>query len=175
MCDSISFRPLSRSDFTLLRRWLGEPHVVAWWHEPLDLRGIEAKYGPRIDGVEPTHVFVIEYHQQPVGWIQWYRWSNYHEHARQLGAEPESAGIDLAIGEKELIGMGLGSIGIRQFLEQTVFIDPTIRAILIDPEEGNLRSLNAFKKAGFTTTKTVKLPKENFNRCVMHLSRLKQR
>jgi hypothetical protein len=89
--------------FSLLHRWLAEPHVLAWWHEPIDLHGIEAKYGPRIDGIEPTHVFAIEYHHRPVGWIQWYRWSDYQEHAQQLRAELESAGIDLAIGERELL------------------------------------------------------------------------
>lgn len=167
MRHSVSFRPLNRSDFPQLQRWLAEPHVVAWWHEPLDLRDIETKYGPRIDGIEPTHVFAIEFHQRPVGWIQWYRWSDYQEHAQQLGAEPESAGIDLAIGEKELIGIGLGSSVIREFLDQIVFIDPSINAIVTDPEECNRRSLNAFKKAGFTITKTVKLPKEAFSRCVM--------
>lgn len=44
----LSFRPLQRSDFALLRRWLAEPHVDAWWHDPLDLGAIEQKYGPRI-------------------------------------------------------------------------------------------------------------------------------
>jgi aminoglycoside 6'-N-acetyltransferase len=174
MSDSISFRPLNRSDFPQLQRWLAEPHVVAWWHEPLDLRAIETKYGPRIDGIEPTHVFAIEYYQRLVGWIQWYRWSDYQEHAQQLGADSKSAGVGLAIGEKELIGMGLGSSVIRQFLDQIVFVDPTISAIVTDPEEGNLRSLNAFKKVGFAIAKTVKLRDESFQRCVMHLSRLKQ-
>jgi hypothetical protein len=43
---SISFRPLSRSDFPLLQEWLSAPHVDAWWRERLDLASVEAKYGP---------------------------------------------------------------------------------------------------------------------------------
>lgn len=171
MRESISFRPLSRTDFPLLHRRLAEPHVLAWWHEPLDLQGMEAKYGPRIDGIEPTHVFVIEYDQRPAGWIQWYRWSDYQDHAQLLGAAPESAGIDLAIGEPELTGRGLGSSVIRQFVSAFVFVDQTIRTITTDPEENNLRSLNAFKRAGFTITRTVKLRNESCRRCVMHLAR----
>jgi aminoglycoside 6'-N-acetyltransferase len=171
MLESISFRPLSRSDFPLFQRWLLEPHVVAWWHESLDLAGIEAKYGPRIDGTERTHVCVIEYRKRPVGWIQWYRWSDYPEHALQLGAGPESAGIDLAIGEQEMMGMGLGPAAIRKFINQTIFVDPTIRAVIADPAESNLRSLRAFKKAGFSVTKTVELLGESFQRSVVRLSR----
>jgi aminoglycoside 6'-N-acetyltransferase len=171
MHNSISFRPLSRSDFPLLQRWLLEPHVVAWWRQPLDLAGVHAKYGPRVDGIEPTHVFVIEYCGRPAGWIQWYRWSDYPEHALQLGADLESVGIDLAIGEQEMTGMGLGARAIRQFLNQIVFVDPAINTVIADPEENNLRSLRTFKKVGFTVTKNVKLQGESFQRCVVHLNR----
>lgn len=171
MHRSIFFRPLSRSDFPLFQRWLLEPHVVVWWHESLDLAGIEAKYGPRIDGIEPTHVFVIEFLKRPVGWIQWYRWSHYPEHARQLGAGPQSAGIDLAIGEPDMVGIGLGPAAIRKFLDQTIFVDPTIHAVIADPAESNIRSLRAFKKAGFTVTKAVELSGESFQRSVVHLNR----
>jgi len=171
MPNSISFRPLSRPDFPLLQRWLSEPHVHAWWHEQLDLAAIQAKYGPRIDGLKPTHVFVIEEDGQPAGWIQWYRWLDYPTHAQQLGADRKSAGLDLAIGEKEMTGKGLGPAAIRQFLDQIVFTHPAISAVVSDPEENNLRSLRAFAKAGFTVTQKVKLPGESFQRCVVHLSR----
>jgi len=171
MPDTISFRPLSRADFPLLQRWLVEPHVLIWWRDPLDLAGVHAKYGPRVDGAEPTYVFVIEVAGRSAGWIQWYRWSDYPAHAEQLGAAPASAGIDLAIGEKEMTGRGLGPDMIREFLQQVVFIDPAVTAIFADPQEANLRSLNAFQKAGFTVAQKVKLPGENFQRCVMRLER----
>jgi hypothetical protein len=41
----LSFRALDRSDFPLSQRWLSEPHVDAWWHEPLDLERIEKNTG----------------------------------------------------------------------------------------------------------------------------------
>jgi len=162
---------LERADFHLLAAWLLKPHVIAWWHESLDLPGIHAKYGPRIVGTDPTHVFVIEYLNRAVGWIQWYRWSDYPEHALQLEAGFESAGIDLAIGELECIGIGLGPTAIRAFLDQVVFADPGIAAVITDPEATNFRSLRAFQKAGFAMTKTVKLRGENFLRSVVQLNR----
>jgi aminoglycoside 6'-N-acetyltransferase len=164
---SITFRPLGRSDFPLLQEWLSAPHVAAWWHERLDLAGVDAKYGPRVDGAEPTHVFVIEHGGRPIGFIQWYLWSDYPEHARQLSAELTSAGIDLAIGELVMTGLGLGPIAIREFLRQIVFANPKISGVVTDPEEGNVRSLRAFEKAGFAVTNTVQLAGENFKRIVL--------
>ena len=81
MPASISFRPLQRSDFLVLQQWFVAPHIAAWWNERLDLASVEAKYGPRVDGTESTHVFVIEHEGDPIGWIQWYLWADYPEHA----------------------------------------------------------------------------------------------
>jgi RimJ/RimL family protein N-acetyltransferase len=166
----IAFRPLHRGDFRLLRRWLSMPHVDAWWHQPLDLDGLEAKYGPRVDGTEPTHVFLIECCGRTIGWIQWYRWIDYPNHGDLLGAEPDTAGIDLAIGELDLIGRGLGSLVICAFLEQLVFVDPAITGCVSDPETRNTRSIRAFEKAGFIRERTVHLPGESVTREVVRRS-----
>jgi hypothetical protein len=139
-------------------------------HEALDLAGLEQKYGSRIDEMEPTHVFIIEYQDQPIGWIQWYRWSDYPEHAAQLNAEPEAAGIDLSIGEVSSIWKGLGSKAIREFVLSVVSTEPGITAIVTDPEEQNGRSCRAFEKAGFIPIRTVQLSGENVRRRIMHLS-----
>jgi aminoglycoside 6'-N-acetyltransferase len=166
----VSFRALERSDFPLLQRWLSEPHVDAWWHEPLDLPGLEQKYGPRIDGIEPTHVFIIEHESRAIGWIQWYRWSDYPRHAARLEAEPNAAGIDLSIGEISLVGKGIGTSAIREFALNVVFAESGITTIVTDPEERNGRSCLAFEKAGFIPMRTVELEGETVRRRVMHLS-----
>ena len=168
---AISFRPLRRADFPLLQEWLSAPHVAAWWNERLDLPGVEAKYGPAVDGIEPIHVFVIEHDGRPIGWIQWYCWSDYPDHAGHLGAEPTAAGIDLAIGEPGMTGLGLGPAIVREFVSQVIFLNPEIRAVVSDPEENNLRSLRAFEKAGFKVVRTVRLPGEDCRRQVVRLDR----
>jgi aminoglycoside 6'-N-acetyltransferase len=166
----ISFRALEKPDFPLLQRWLSEPHVDEWWHEPLDLTGLEQKYGSRIDGTEPTHVFIIEHETQPIGWIQWYRWSDYPKHAAKIGAESDAAGIDLSIGDVSLIGKGIGSRAIREFVRNIVFAQPGVTAVMTDPEERNARSCRAFEKAGFRPVSTVELEGENVRRRIMRLS-----
>ena len=169
MLEEIDFRPLDRSDFPLLQRWLSESHVDAWWRQPLDPAGLERKYGPRIDGIEPTHVFIIQHGKRPIGFVQWYRWSDYPEHALQLEAEPGAAGIDLAIGEPEMIGLGLGPLAIREFLNRVIFAERSVEAVITDVDERNFRSVRAFEKAGFSVTKAVQLRGENFTRRVMRL------
>jgi hypothetical protein len=145
--------------------------VDAWWHERLDLAGVAEKFGPRVDGAEPTHVFLIEQDGRPIGWIQWYLWADYPAHALQLAAEPGTAGMDLAIGELPMTGLGLGAVAIRGFLDQIVFRDASVSAVIADPEEANLRSLRAFQKAGFTVMNTVQLVGESFKRLVVRIGR----
>lgn len=167
----LSFRRLDRSDFPRLLRWFSAPHVAAWWNERLDLSGLEAKYGPGIDGVEPIYVFVVHIGHMPIGWIQWYRWRDFPEHAAQLGADAAAAGIDLAIGEVDMTGRGLGPAVIRAFSTAHIFSHLDVAAIVADPAADNSRSLRAFSKAGFRSTGTVRFPREAADRCVVRCER----
>lgn len=163
----LSFHPLRVEHLPLMQGWLSTPHVDAWWRTPLDAGGIRAKYGPRIDGGDPTHVFLIELDAEPIGFIQWYRWADYPTHAALLGARPDEAGIDLAIGEPRMLGRGLGVRAIRRFLEDVVASDVTMTACLADPETRNTRSVRAFVSAGFAVLRRVQLPEEDGTREVV--------
>ncbi len=170
----ISFRPIGRSDFSLLQKWLAAPHVAVWWNEPFDLTSLEAKYGPRIDGSEPIQVYLIQVEGVPIGWIQWYRWRDFPEHAFRLGADHRSAGIDLAIGETEMTGRGLGPAAIREFGTNYIFTNADLSAIVADPSASNLHSVSAFKKAGFNIANTVQLGDEAFDRDVVRFGRVEK-
>jgi aminoglycoside 6'-N-acetyltransferase len=169
--SKLTFRPLSREDFPLLQQWLSMPHVETWWHEPLNLAGVEAKYGPRVDGTDPTNIFIFEIDRRPVGWIQWYRWCDYPAHAEQLGAETTEAGVDLAIGLPQFVGIGLGGKAIDEFLNEIIFIHQDLSAVVADPQEDNRRSIRAFEKAGFKTERKVHLKGETFARMVVRVAR----
>ncbi len=144
-------------------------HVAEWWREPLDLSGLEAKYGLRIDGLDPGHVLIILNDAAPIGWIQSYLWADYPAHAVRLGADSDSAGLDLAIGEPEQIGIGLGPAILRGFVREIARSNPSVRAVICDPETNNRRSVRAFEKAGFVSVRAVQLPDEDFHREVMRL------
>jgi aminoglycoside 6'-N-acetyltransferase len=171
MYPLVSFRPLERRDFPTLRAWLSTPHVAIWWNEPADVAAVETKYGPRVDGLEPTHVFFIHSGGEPIGWIQWYSWADYPIHAKQLRAEPCAAGVDLAIGRLDRIGIGLGPLVIRAFLSGVVFSEPSVCAVVSDPQEANVRSVRAFEKAGFKATETLRLANESARRTIVRMER----
>lgn len=172
MTDDLGFRALGSADLPLLGRWLARAHVAQWWRAPWDAEGVAAEYGPKIDGREPTRVFVIVLGGTDVGWVQWYRWADYPEHAGQLGADETAAGLDLAIGEPELLGRGLGPRVLRRFVEGVVFADPAITACICDPEVENQRSLRAFARAGFSVVRRVRRPDEDGDRLVMRRGRI---
>lgn len=153
----IAFRPLRREDLPLLQRWLSLPHVDAFFRQALDAAGVEAKFVPRIEGREPTYVFILELDARPIGWLQWYRWADYPRHAAMLGADPTTAGVDFAIGERDALGRGIGARALRAFVERVVFADSAITACVSDPEAANTRSLRTFARAGFSVVRTVQL------------------
>ena len=167
----ISFRPIGRSDFHLLQKWLAASHVAVWWNEHFDLASLESKYGPGIDGSAPIYVYLINFDGTPIGWIQWYRWRDFPKHAIQLGADSRSAGIDLAIGEVEMTGRGLGPAVIQEFGTNYIFTNKDLSAIVADPAVSNLISVAAFKRAGFNLVRTVQLVDEAFARHVVQLER----
>jgi hypothetical protein len=123
----------------------------------------------RVDGAEQTHVFLVEQDGWPIGWIQWYLWDDFKSHARQLGAELNTAGMDLAIGEVKMTGLGLDPIIIREFVRRFILAISNARAVIADPEQSNLRSLRAFDKAGFKMVGVVQLEGERCKRQVVRL------
>jgi aminoglycoside 6'-N-acetyltransferase len=149
---AIRFRALDRADYTLLADWFGRGHVAPWWRESADLAEIEARYGPTIDGHDPSEVFVVELADEPIGLIQRYLVDDDPEWARALAAAhppAPSAGIDYLIGEQALTGTGLGPRVITAFLENTWRRYPTIVAVVVAVQQTNRRSWRALEKSGF--------------------------
>jgi aminoglycoside 6'-N-acetyltransferase len=151
----IRFRPLARTDFPTLSAWLATPHVATWWREPSDLEGIEARYGPCVDGRDPTRVCVAERRGAPVGLIQRYRMADEADWRRVLAAAdlPSAAvGIDYLVGDPRDTGRGLGPAIIDAFVADTFRSMGDIDAVVAAVQEANRRSWRALEKAGFTRT-----------------------
>ena len=145
----VGVRPLGRGDFPLLRRWLAMPHVRAWWGSgPAALADVERKYGPRVDGTEPTRVFVIELAGQPAGLIQCYRHADYADWDRAVGI-PAAAGIDYLIGEPALRGRGVAAAAIAGLAPDVFARYADVAVIVAVPQAANHASRRALEKAGF--------------------------
>jgi RimJ/RimL family protein N-acetyltransferase len=152
----IEFRPFTRPDFPLLLDWLGREHVRRWWYdEPTTLDGLEAEYGPSLDGRDPTDHFLILLDGRPIGFIQSYRAADYAE-VWPVDAPPGAVGVDLLIGEEGLTGSGLGPEILRLYAAR-LFEDPEVTQVVAGVELENERSLRAFEKAGFVPAATVQV------------------
>jgi len=156
----ISFRPVEDGDVPLLHRWRHEPHVQRWWYEDdgsePTLEVVRRNYGPTED--EPERRFMILLDEKPIGYIQTYLLADYPDFRDVL--QEEGAGIDLFIGESDLINRGVGTRVIQQFVDEIVFADPAIDVCIIDPEATNAAAIRAYEKAGFVPLRTVDVPGE---------------
>jgi RimJ/RimL family protein N-acetyltransferase len=170
----IAFRRLSHDDLASLFSWLSRPHVTRWYAAaPSSFTEVVAKYGPRTQSGSPVEAYVIAVDGKDVGYIQTYSIAAFPEYAAQLDAGPGAAGMDLFIGEEMMLGWGLGTRAIRQFVHQVVFAQPLATACLAGPAEGNEASIRAFAKAGFRPWKTVRNERGE-TESVMRLERASQ-
>jgi aminoglycoside 6'-N-acetyltransferase len=140
----IAFRPIVESDMPRLQSWLEEEHVARWWRDE------HAE-----DHLDPSEHFVIELDGAPIGMIQTYLVDDYPEWKSVVGDEPDLAGVDLLIGESDLVGRGLGPQVLEQFARDVVFTQPGTTAVIATVEERNRRSWRAFEKAGFRHVRDV--------------------
>ena len=172
--ENIEFKPLEELDFELLHKWYNTGFVNEWFGKELkkwSYNDILNKYKPYINGQKPTNAFIILYDKLKIGYIQTYFLSNYPEYKELVNADNYSAGLDLFIGEKEYIHKGLGSIIIRKFLIEKVFINNEINKCVIGPEPKNLSAIKAYEKVGFRYIRSIKTPEEDEPEYIMEINK----
>jgi aminoglycoside 6'-N-acetyltransferase len=152
----VELRPMTRDDFPALAAWLRTPHVEEWfpWEQgpAAAAEAVEAEYGPCIDGLDPTELFVIEDHARPVGFIQRYRISDNPSWAAALAPALDataSVGFDYAIGIVEATGRGIGSEAIRQLAADTFDRYSDVDGIVVAMQQTNRASWRALERVGF--------------------------
>ena len=145
MCDQAhryAFRRVTSSDLPLLAEWLDSPHVARWWGNPAEeLKEIEEHLSSI--SVEP---FIILLDDEPIGYMQSYDIHAEGDHPYR-DQPPGTIGIDLSIGDPDLIGKGHGPRIIDAFVRR-LFHDGVPR-VVIDPNPANEAAIRAYIKAGF--------------------------
>jgi aminoglycoside 6'-N-acetyltransferase len=154
----VGFRPLRRDDYPLLVRWFSQPHVDRWWNADSSLEAIEAKYGPRVDGLDATSMWVIEVGGREAGLAQHYRHEDHPEHDSAVGI-PDAVGIDYLLGE-EFAGRGLGPTVLEQLANFVLSITPGARCCVATPAQANRPSWTALERAGFRRHSACQPPGE---------------
>jgi aminoglycoside 6'-N-acetyltransferase len=133
--------------------WLRQEHVALWWREPVE-EAVEKRYAG-IEGRRSTRQFLIVVDGRPAGMIQTYHVADHPEWQELVQVGDDVAGVDLMIGEPDLVGRGLGPLVLAEFVRDVVFADPAVDAVVATVEEANRRSWRAFEKAGFRHVRDV--------------------
>lgn len=172
-----TFRALARSDFALLAHWLQQPHVARWWADDATPAGLEADYGPVIDGTEPCDVFIALREGAPVGLIQRLRWTAYPDYVREveaLLALPAGAwSIDYLVGEGHHTGRGWGRAMIAAFAARMWADEPEATCIVVPVHADNHASWRVLEAVGFRRVASGALtpdnPVDSTDHCVYRL------
>jgi aminoglycoside 6'-N-acetyltransferase len=151
---AVALHPLRRADFPLLSRWLAEPRVARWWCEDPSPAAVEQRYGPSVDGTDPTRVYLGVHAGAAFGLVQVYRLDDEPEYRAELaGVCPVPAGalsIDYLIGERSARGRGLGAGMIAAAVARGFADHPDAHDVLVPVALGNEASWRALRRTGAT-------------------------
>jgi aminoglycoside 6'-N-acetyltransferase len=143
----ITFRRLRHGDLPLLAGWLQQPHVARWFHPADDwLDEMLEELGS-----EWLEHWIAELDGVPLGFIQRYDaalapsgpWS---------AQAPGTWGLDLFVGDADMLGRGHGVAMLQAFIDQVCWPDERVQRLLVDPEDGNEAAFATYRRAGFAPT-----------------------
>ncbi len=138
-------REFSDNDVPLFRKWLYEPHVAKWYHEPLDwMEEVEN----RKDKYPWLHHYIAQSCGAPIGFCQLYE---YHNSGETWHGNREIAGtysIDYLIGDSSYLKKGFGKAMIGELIEK-IRAQEGARCIIVQPEIENKSSCGTLLSCGF--------------------------
>jgi aminoglycoside 6'-N-acetyltransferase len=154
---NLQFSPLRLDDLDAMYHWFQTPHIKEWYAKNLNFskEDIFKKYSPRIQNQEiPSYLIVIDNHK--IGFIQYYNLKysfpeGIENHAHRIFEKTTPAniaGIDLFIGESKYLAKGIGSLIIKQFINEIIPCE--YKLIVVDPNIENKRAIQCYLKSGFS-------------------------
>jgi len=148
---TVALRAAVHGDLPDLVRWRQSAPVLRWWAsdgEPTPERVAE-QYGPDIDGMTATRLWIAEVNGRSLGFVQDYR-IGAHPGFALLAPDPDAIGVDYAIGEEQWIGKGLGRRLLWAWMLRTRHRCPDAVAYFAAPDHRNEPSLRTLERVGFT-------------------------
>jgi aminoglycoside 6'-N-acetyltransferase len=145
-----AFREMTADDLPMIERWLAAPHVREWWRDPAEQYELVSG-----DLDEPAmDQYIVSTDGRAFGYIQCYDLTAWNS---GFGAQPKGTrGIDLFIGEADMIEQGHGSAMLRAFVDER--LKAGAPRVVTDPDPENSRALRAYENAGFARVGMVDTP-----------------
>jgi aminoglycoside 6'-N-acetyltransferase len=164
---------MGREDLPRLREWLAQPHVAEWWDAPDGAEAIADGVGARVGRAHPVQPWIVELDSRPVGFVQWYRVADELDWFPGVDVPPETVALDLALGDPDLLGRGVGRRVALEFVHHVLRASaPDSTEVWIDPNPRNERAVRAFRAVGFADT-GIDLPDPNDPTQVRRLMKLR--
>jgi hypothetical protein len=152
----ISFKQLEKKDFDLLTAWMNYDFASRWYSmRKFIYDDVEKKYQKNPAGYYPVFACMIMLDEEPIGYAQMYRLSDYPIFASCLDVMKNSSVMDIFIGDKKFIYKNLGKTIIELFVKNKVFKDSAIVQCVTAIEQGEKPAIRAYEKAGFKKIKVV--------------------
>ncbi|WP_274310044.1 GNAT family N-acetyltransferase [Solibacillus daqui] len=147
-------RLMNYGDFDLMVKWLNDQRVLEFYEEPpSNLDRVINKYGPRIEGKHYVTPCIVEYKNESIGYIQYYKIKETELKKYGYLGNQNIYGIDQFIGEPELWGKGIGTKMIQMMLNS--LCNKGASKILLEVKSNNVRAISSYKKCGFKRIKNL--------------------
>lgn len=144
--DNIKLKVFQDEDVDLLSNWLRRDYILKWYHDPEEwLREVKSRHD---EFCWIKHFIVLE-NERPIGFCQYYLFSNSGENWNGDIPMEGTYSIDYLIGDMACLGKGIGK-QIVELLEKEIFVIDDARRIIVQPEQDNAASCNTLLASGFT-------------------------
>ena len=128
-------------------------------------------YRAAIRGEDPSYHHLAHLGGRPIGLFQHYRIGDDPDYASALALAEDAIGVDLFIGEPDIIGKGHGPALLRAYLRDVAFPFHGLEVCVIGPSASNTSAIRAYEKAGFTFLRVARVPDEPEPEHLMRLLR----
>ncbi|MED1866011.1 GNAT family N-acetyltransferase [Fictibacillus nanhaiensis] len=152
---NLLLRTMSVNDYKIMAKWLSDEKVLKYYEEPSsDLEMVIKKYEPRINGNHYVTPCIVEYKDNPIGYIQFYKVNK--EELAEYGYKANQLpfGIDQFIGETHLWGKGIGTLMIGLILKYLENIESSA-SVILNVKKNNERAIVCYMKCGFEKIKNL--------------------
>ncbi|MDJ0333549.1 GNAT family N-acetyltransferase [Planococcus sp. S3-L1] len=152
--DDLLIRLMNRNDFEVMVKWLNNQRVLEFYEElPSNFDKVEKKYGPRVEGKHYVTPCIVEYNNQPLGYIQYYEIQEDGLKKYDFTSNQNIYGIDQFIGETTLWDKGIGTSMILMMINH--LRSKGASKIVLEVKKDNIRAIKSYKKCGFKKTKEI--------------------
>lgn len=154
--EQVGLRPMTENDWDILARWNSDPEVL-YFSEGADVESydLEEVQGIYREVSQNAFCFIIEFKGQQIG-ACWLQRMNIERLLEKYPGK-DCRRIDLMIGEKRLWGQGLGTDTIHT-LTRFGLEEEGADMIFGLVGDYNLRSVGAFKRAGYEVDAEIEEP-----------------